>query len=445
MPHVSNIGRGIDPSKLYVTRRQIGNLTELGKLSAADAALLQRADGIIAAKPKDGFIDASELLSSRFTRLLLPEEKARLGAVWKSLGWDAAEVSPVSAPPAIDYKVVNAPPLLDRNESLPIASLPSSLQGLARRIQLVRNADQKATTISPAEAVAFSKNAAEVSGLLPAEAAQLPELLKSVYTLHNQLRPYAPAERLNVTALGRVDVPLNSGAAVELRLVSQTTLRETRSPGGAKLTLSREYVNRVSIPAGANGLIINAKTGEEMRLGEGAQRFNLRPGHDYLFEVWKDGQRIQSSELRMPVVANASLDLSRYSKAQLTAVGLPLHRHFEQADGKSATWIYSTAATPTTTPPTDLAKYEPQQAGLAPGVYAVPLNGKNVSVEVRPGYVSLRDADGVERQLTLSAKREGWEAREGSTVIRLYGAHLAVGSVGRYSHTATIRPDMRVR
>ncbi|MFL5319226.1 MAG: hypothetical protein ACJ790_06180 [Myxococcaceae bacterium] len=356
--HINGLGSGIDTSKLYVQKRRMDNLIDLAKLSPEDVALLNRADGIIASLPKDGFIETRELTDSRFKNLLLPQEKTHLPSTWDALSWDGKTAPATPSVPAwlgqsVHITTGAATGGLRPSESMAISELPANLQTVAMRIQNVRNGDHKADTISYNDAKHFAATKAQVAGLLPEEASLVPALLEAIAALNVKKHPYLRGEKVEVPALGRQSARLNDATLQgSISVVTDTELTETRSTTTApSLKLTRSWNVEAKVPAGMTGLLINPQTGEERRVPAGTQNLpgGLAPG-DWLFEIWNStGKRVEASELHMPnmAVKPEEMDLSAHLSASFKSDGKTLYRNLASSNvptgaASAATFTYGT-------------------------------------------------------------------------------------------------------
>jgi hypothetical protein len=419
--HINGLGAGINAGQLYIQRRRIDNVKDLANLSPEDVSLMNRADGVVANLPRDGFIQVPELKEPNFNAMLLPPEAAHLPNAWDALSWNGKQAPDLNPTPGLST-LVNigagaAAPALDRDEPIAISSLPAQFQVLAQRVQLKLNGDSNASTISPNEALNFSTTSF-MNGLLPEEKAIVPQMIQAVFDAHNKLHPYATGEIVDVPTLGSALTRLNdAGAAGVVNLKSDTQLTETHRAGYQNLTLARQYSAEVTVPAGSQGLLINTSTGAETKLAAGTTNLGaLQPG-DYLFEVWKNNVRTDESEFHMPSIPmSESVDLTKDISATLTAGGATLQKSFKSANpavGVTNEVVYDFTAGGATPVPAglDLSRTQPQRSALSPGLYkgvisAQQYNGYsrygstwtpvtiNYALEVRPDGVVNLDLNG---------------------------------------------------
>ena len=154
----------VDPSKTYLRRRKTGNLLITRALDAEAYALAERVDGIIANKPRDGYVTVEELVAmeqpAQFT-LLFPAEKATLPRIWNALEIGAMPpVINLAGAPLGDKTLADrvqpvlTPPSPIVLSKLAISTLPYNLRNVASRVELGYDDDGDPTTISPGDVAA---------------------------------------------------------------------------------------------------------------------------------------------------------------------------------------------------------------------------------------------------------------------------------------------------
>jgi hypothetical protein len=77
----------VEPDKLYLRDRDIGNLTRVGALDELETRLARRVDGIIANLPADGRLHIAELVrlgEPKFVETLFEDERERLPRLWQN-------------------------------------------------------------------------------------------------------------------------------------------------------------------------------------------------------------------------------------------------------------------------------------------------------------------------------------------------------------------------
>jgi hypothetical protein len=185
-----------------------------------------RADGVVANHPADGRLDAGELVkfeSGELGASLFPEEKLALPKLWKLL--EAPSGNAVSmaniAPDLTPVEHRTEPGGLTGPTAVAISSLASELQTLAKRIELLANADGNATTIQVAD---VDHALANPGPFTPAEIEQL-TLIKN-----------AILSRLTSTEVAEVIMPrpghtVTRGmiGSVAVEFSSDVTIREDRT------------------------------------------------------------------------------------------------------------------------------------------------------------------------------------------------------------------------
>jgi hypothetical protein len=454
--HVRGLGPGLNPNQLYIQKRRIDNAASLANLSPEDQALMNRADGVVANLPKDGFIQVPELKDPNFNAMLLPVEAAHLPGAWSVLDWngkmapDAQAVTPLSGQVTIATGAQPAP--LDRDEPIAISLLPQQFQTLAQRVQLKLNGDNNATTISPNEAKNFATTT-YMRGLLPEEAQLVPAFIQAVFEAHNKLHAYQSPDTVDVPKLGSATQRLNdAGAQAIVNLKSDTSLNEVHKRGFQSLTLGRGYSAEVTVPAGATGLLINSDTGIETKLPAGTSNLgSLQPG-DYLLELWQNNARTDESEFHMPQMSMyESVDLTKNISAKMTAAGAQLNKSFQSTNPAfEVDYDYTTGPGIPVPQGVDLTQTQPLQSSLMPGIYKGTANVQiyqqwnrayttvptPYELEIRPDGVVNLTTNGTKQM--LSPQNGSFAGANG----QLQGANLTVSSNGG-GGSVTIQPSDR--
>ena len=167
----SSIGSAhVDPAKTYLRRRNVRNLYSTTTLDREAIDVAERVDGVIANKPKDGFVSIDELVAMEKppqSTVLFPNEKAALPRIWAvmEIGAVAPVVNLVGAPAGdlplkdrITTKLTPPSPIVVTK--MPVASLSYDLRTVASRIELAYDDDADPATISPADVASAKANPA---------------------------------------------------------------------------------------------------------------------------------------------------------------------------------------------------------------------------------------------------------------------------------------------
>jgi hypothetical protein len=169
--------QSVDPNATYWGARSISLLREVGYLTEEEADVANRADGIIANTAPNGRIGVDELAvmeSHDHVGTLFPEEKAVIPKLWKIL---LIEDAPLYKAESISGDVTQVDTYTVKPVQYPIASLPSEMQKIAKRIQLTHDSDGMPATISGRDVA----DAYEDKGsYLPTEIAQFRPIVATI-------------------------------------------------------------------------------------------------------------------------------------------------------------------------------------------------------------------------------------------------------------------------
>lgn len=384
----------VSPSARYLDGRRTDVLREVGALTAAEAEVARRIDGTIANRPSDQRFDVDELVRAETPAVaLFDTERATLPALWKALELPSA---PPATPPALPAlaplrSLVHAdhrlPGAIDLGRSIDIGQLAPELQTVARRVQLVRNQDASATTISLAD---VDGAVAHPGPFTPEDVKQLPRVRDALELL---LRKDSSAlePRVRVPRPGVTHDALPAAGSCRLELESTITIRDQQAglniigPEHSKhltsFAIQRSQEILLTVPAGAKAVLLSDDGKTELLLREGTHRLGgpTKPltTPNFRLELWRDGQRVENTDIILPSLRYESLDLRRFAGAPLvTADGTRLER-YESRVG------HGEYADPSAPPPAhrpqglDRTPTRSFTANLPPGVY------KKDGVEVR--------------------------------------------------------------
>lgn len=362
----------VDPTKEYLTSRQIDSLAEVSALSGDDLAIAMRADGIIANLPANGRIEAAELARMEVPAIfatLFPNEQAALPKVWPLL---EAPKGPAIQVGAIGNDMTVTPMLtppggLVLPSSIVIATLAQDLQTVARRVQLVFDGDNANTTIQVPDIEAVI---AMPQAFTPAEVEQLKQILTEF-----RARATSSADaRALVPEPGIKKVHVTAGA-MALDYQTEVVLEETRTISASTWSGTMQSLltssATLTAPATDKMITIDLGTGSEHVVNGPANPLPDHGAGELVVERYAAGTRMESFSLTVPAFAagttkqdmTALLDytLVLANGAQLvknavqtpTASTVVFHHDKTQitTPGLSATTITSAATPPLNLPP----------------------------------------------------------------------------------------------
>ncbi len=332
----------VDAARSYASRRSIEWLAWSGALDSVARQVAERADGVMANQPADGYIDLAELVSleqPEFFNLLFAEEKARLPVLFQRLE--------VPTTPRVDLRFPELAALTVENRFVPpggppppplirIATLAAERQPAASRAQLVFNSDTDASTISIADLDAVVDN----------PDAFTPQELDHFDAIRNEFQARATSN-----AVARIGV-MTPGTTVETRTVGGLTVTRTvtiehvenRTMDAFYGTYWTGYVHsnrNVTCTLGSTTagmvLLVDETTGQERGLQLQPSALAEAPAGNYLLEQWQNGVRLGATHGQISTWGGAqqpqaSLYLGDYLDTELeTMDGQPLVRNVVSA------------------------------------------------------------------------------------------------------------------
>lgn len=226
----------VDPGKTYLRRRSVRNLGVATALDRAAIELADRVDGVLANKPRDGFVTIDELVAMEQpaqAAVLFPQEKASLPRIWEAL-----EVGPLAPVVSLAGAPAGDRPLKERittaltrpsavvPAAVSIASLAYDLRTVAARVQLAYDADGDPSTIAPADVAAAKANPA------PFTSAEL-KLVDRIALALRAAGSATASAKLVVPYDGVRDERYGKAGRFEIVRSRRLVLEETRSIGGA--------------------------------------------------------------------------------------------------------------------------------------------------------------------------------------------------------------------
>ncbi len=291
----------VDAAKHYLTGRRIDTLEQVSALSVGmtEDGVARRADGIIANLPANGRLEAAELARMEKPEIfatLFPEEQMALPKLWALLEapYPAVNVNTVPLDLSMTDKRVE-PSGLVMPPSLAISSLPSEYQTLAKRVQLVFNADSSATTIEIAD---IDKVLVMPQAFTPAEVEQL----KAVRLI------FVERATSNCDAKAVVPEPGHKSAtttfgSMSLEITADVAIRERRQLGNgwnAQLGLETDVTATVTSPTGSKLVGIDLGSGAEFLIEDG--RIDSSTGTQLIIERYVSGARQEAHDLVVPPI-----------------------------------------------------------------------------------------------------------------------------------------------
>jgi hypothetical protein len=383
----------VDASKHYLTGRRIDTLDSVGALIGTPGSVARRADGIIANLPANGRMEAAELARMENPEIfatLFPEEQMELPKLWAILEapFPAVQVNALPLDLAITDKRVE-PSGLVVPPSLLINSLPAEFQTLAKRVQLVFNADANAATIEIAD---IDNVLVMPQAFTPAEVEQL----KAIRLIFIERATSDCEAKVMVPAPGHQSATTTFGM-MSLELTADIAIRERRtlyaSGWNAQFGIDADLAATLTSPPGGRVVAIELGSGGEFIVEDG--RIDTRQSTQLVIERWVNGVREESHDLALPPInsGHKRLDLLPFVDfALVTQANVPLVKYPVDTPAANATIVdfeYGVTANPN--PLVDLnkvASVATPALAIPTGRYSVPLQGLgNVAMDVYPGSV----------------------------------------------------------
>jgi hypothetical protein len=318
----------VDANKHYLTGRRIDTLERVSALAGTDDSVAHRADGIIANLPANGRLEAAELARMETPAIfatLFPDEQMALPKLWNLLEAPFPAVT-VNALP-LDTTITDArvePSMLVLPPSLLVTSLPTEYQTLAKRVQLVFNADANAGTIQIADidAVLVMPQAFTPAEVDQLKAIRLIFIERATSNCEANVIVPEPGHKSSTTTLG----------AMSLELTTDIAIHETRTgwPGGlaATMTLTTDVAATLTSPPNSKVLGIELDTGAEMVIEDGQIATRLSTAN--FVERYVNGVRQEAYYLALPpiVPGHAQYPMTEYVDYKLvTANNTPLAKY----------------------------------------------------------------------------------------------------------------------
>lgn len=379
----------VDAAKHYFTGRRIDMLDNVGALIGTPGYVARRADGIIANLPANGRIEAAELARMEKPEIfatLFPEEQMELPNLWTLLEapFPAVTINALPLDVTITDKRVE-PSGLVLPPSLLISSLPAEYQTLAKRVQLVFNADANASTIQIAD---IDKVLVMPQAFTPFEVEQLKAIRlifieRATSNCEAVVMVPEPGHNASTTTLGAMSLDLTTDVAIKER--------RTAWQGGLNVTMNLEtdVAAKLTSPAGSKVLGIDLGTSNEMVIEDGQIVTRLFAAH--VVERWVNGVRQEAYYLALPPITpgHAQYPMSQFVDYSLvTANNTPLVKYPTATTAgttRIADFEYGVTAMPN--PLADLtivASAATPVLSLPTGRYVLP---DTVKMDVYPGSV----------------------------------------------------------
>lgn len=381
----------VDANKHYLTGRRIDTLEQVGALAGTDDSVARRADGIIANLPANGRIEAAELARMENPAIfatLFPDEQMALPGLWKLLEAPFPAV-PVSALP-LDVTITDTkiePSMLVLPPSLLISSLPAEHQTLAKRVQLVFNADANAATIQIND---IDKVLVMPQAFTPAEVEQLKAIRlifieRATSDCDAKVIVPEPGHKSSTTTLGAMSLELTNDIAIHENRRGWADGRE------ATMTLETDVAAKLSSPANSKLIGIELDTGAEMVIDDG--QIASRQMTANFVERYENGARQEAYYLALPPIypGHAQYPMTQYVDYSLvTANNVPLVKYPVAArvdSGSTAIVDFAYGVTAMPNPLVDLSivpRVATPALSLPTGRYLLP---DSLTMDVYPGSV----------------------------------------------------------
>lgn len=418
---VSGAGLGSPNAKAsatYLTGRRIDTLTQIGALSGVAADLAARVDGIIANQPADGRFSVKELLQIEkpgFVETLFPEEKAALPRLWEMLETVNGTAPNVALPATTGLEVVDVSTAAGapvKPASLDIATLPTELVAPAKRLELTRNSDANATTVTEAD---LDGAIAQPGPYTPEEVAAFRKI-KDIFLERAGTALHA---RAKVTDPGTVAKQLASWGPAKLMFSQSVTYDEyrsrtffdrNRSSASLDVRLDAKLTRAVVAELPANHqLVVIDEASEHEIVSTGGALEKAEAGNSTV-EVWSGGTRLRRFRAKLPAFASANeqRSLEAYVDYQLVGKtsGQPLVKNEVDAKNSYATyqetayasyrWEAAAAPRPASFDPSAASATMTPGPVLLPGRYEIPVPSfGNLILDVYPeGVLRVTRPDG---------------------------------------------------
>jgi hypothetical protein len=401
VPSSSIASPNVVAGKTYLSTRRISPLASVGALNGAMGSLVYRIDGIIVNQPADGRLSISELVQMEqpgFIETLFADERAALPSVWELMATTSDPPTPLAIAPLATVQPVDIstpPGQLAKPASLAISTLPSTSQkDAANRLELTRNSDGDATTVTEADLNAAIANPGPYTRSEVSTFGDILLLFVQRATSALTARASVPEPRLvtgTVANWGAATLAISQLAEItELRSLSL----HTNSPSDStNVSISAHSTQSTALTLTGNQklLLIEDATDDEQALGSGPLTTN--GAGDLTLETWSGGVRTGTWRATAPVIAQLDqrVDLSAYADYTFVAsvTSAPLARNVvsSRADYSSSGYVSYTASfnygvTQQPIPSSGvndeaLAKVATPHVQLPPGRYVVPM--KNAS------------------------------------------------------------------
>ena len=331
------------PNGRYYTERDLRSLESLVD-SDTDAVLL-RADGIVANQPPNGRVSLAELRrleDPAYFKFLAPSEKAALPSAWKALQAPTNKPAAGLAAPSMAWPpsvvVQESAPLVDPNESVPLATVPGDKNAL-KRLELGYDVDGDPSTVAMKDCLDAIANPLPFS----------PSEIATFRTVEARLRETLVA-RGSVTASGPKPTTTSKAyaslAGVKIRIVRDFGYFERRNHTHAQPLATQEVLTarleaammeRIEVslppdvtvvtvsvsPTGAASSNILRDSAELGRWGGAGTADVAAP----VLEIWQKGKRLGSRALPTLQAMPAPLDLSFLVDVPLKAGNADLVRN----------------------------------------------------------------------------------------------------------------------
>jgi hypothetical protein len=420
----------VQAGKHYLTGRRIDTLEQVGALTGTEDMLAKRADGIIANLPANGRIEAAELVrmeNAQIFATLFPDEQAALPKLWPLLLAPTPNAGAVDTPTnnLTFTEQVTQPGGLTEPASLQISTLPTELQTVARRVELVFNADGNANTIQVTD---IDKVLTNPQAFTPTEVQQLDQI-KAIF--HERATSVEEAKALvptpghtaKTTAFGQTSIELSTDVAlVETRSLQRSTYYGLTN-WSARLQLDLTLGAIVQAPSGDQIVIVELDSGDEVVLAGGGANLGHIPAGDLVLERYSQGQRQSTHDVAFPpfAIGTTSTDLSQYLDYKLvTANQAQLVRNpvsiMNSSNSDGAVFHHELTPTSNTTVPSYIVdEVSTPKSALPTGRYEVQTNSGVLAIDLFPEGAVIARVNGVDPVHLAPSITSGAKALAGNT------------------------------
>jgi len=286
----------VDPTKRYWGARSIERLVRLGYLTEMEAAVAERADGIIATNPSNQKLGVDELAtleSPEHASSLFPDERAVIPKLWKILLIDDAP----------DVSAADASLTLIPAESVPTAETKiAATSRTAQRVQLTCDSDSDPSTLTSTD---IECAYADRASYTPREIEELRALVREIAKAGAE-----PTQSLTLPATAASTLFTASGVTISASLVPSLVVSWRTGDVDEGALQLQTRMQLLPIPANTFVVQLDHDTGAETDARAGGLSVGTSGTR---VEIWTGGTRV------------AQIDLANGAPAQQTVpFGMPV-------------------------------------------------------------------------------------------------------------------------